>query len=158
MNHRNTGFTLTELMVVVAISGMVAVAAAPSVISRVPNHRLNRANWQVYMDLNEAKSRAVSENREIVVNVNTSTKTYTFWSDANDNDVRDTGEVVSRTLSEFHKISMSAYPSQFIFNQDGTMESGYYYAYIQLLEPTAGNKIIYAFPNGSIHGYQAQTM
>lgn len=156
MRYRNQGFTLTELVTTIAIIGMVVVAAAPSVMSRIPDQRLNRANWQVYMDLNQAKARAVSENREVVVNIDSSREEYTMWVDENLNGSREADEKTTQSVADIPGIQLTGYPSEFRFQPDGTMESSYYFAYIRVTEPSAGNKVVYAFANGSIDGYHVQ--
>ena len=156
MRTANQGFTLTELITTIAIMGMVVVAAAPSVISRIPNQRLSRANWQVYMDLNQAKARAVSENREVVVNIDSGNEAYTMWVDENENGLREADESSTRSVADIPGIQLTGYPSEFRFQPDGTMESTYYFAYVRVSEPSAGDKLVYTFANGSIDGYKVQ--
>lgn len=158
MQVARQGFTITELMTTVAIMGIVAVAAAPSVMSRIPHHRLSQANWQVFIGLNQAKARAVAENREVVVTVDTGNEEYTFWVDEDRDDVRDADELTTHSVADIPGIQLTGYPLEFAFQPDGTMECSYYFAYVRVTEPDAGDKIVYTFANGSIDGYHAQEM
>lgn len=64
----NRGFTLTELMVVVAIAGVMASIAIPSYISYLPHLRLNAATRDLISDLRLARQLAVSKNATYTVN------------------------------------------------------------------------------------------
>ncbi|WP_456387870.1 GspH/FimT family pseudopilin [Desulfolithobacter sp.] len=57
-----SGFTLVEVMMVVAMIGIMAAIAGPSLKSWLPNMRLKAAAQDMYSSLQDAKSRAVREN------------------------------------------------------------------------------------------------
>lgn len=61
------GYTLTELMVTVAIVGIVAAMAVPSFISYLPHLRLNGAARDLISDLRLARSLAVGQNQRYKV-------------------------------------------------------------------------------------------
>lgn len=63
----NKGFTLAELMVVVAIAGVMATIAIPSYISYLPHLRLNAATRDLISDLRLARQLAVSKNATYTV-------------------------------------------------------------------------------------------
>lgn len=153
-----SGYTVVELLVVVGIIGMMAAAATPSFIKQIPNRRLDRAAWQVYMDLHQAQALAVSENVSVQVSFNTAQKQYTIWADANDNGAKDAGETEIKTLSDIAGLSLYTYPTSATFQPAGTVEAanGYYYFYVQIYVQNSGYKYVYAFPNGFIDGYRIQ--
>lgn len=63
MNNRN-GFTLIELMVVVAIIAIVTAVAIPAYMTWKPRNQIRSAVSQVQSDLNRAKMRAVETRRQ----------------------------------------------------------------------------------------------
>ena len=157
-NPRRSGYTVVELLVVVGIIGMMAAAAAPSFVKQIPNRRLDRASWQVYMDLQQARTLAVSENVSVEVSFNTAQKQYTIWADANGNGTKDTGESEVKSLSDIAGLELYVYPTSAVFKPTGTVEPAddYYYFYVQVYVESGGYKYVYAFPNGFIDGYRIQ--
>jgi type IV fimbrial biogenesis protein FimT len=61
------GFTLVELMIVVALMAILAAIAVPNIIAQMPGYRLNGAARQVLGDLVAARMQAVSQNNEFKV-------------------------------------------------------------------------------------------
>lgn len=61
------GFTTIELMIVIAIFGILAAVAIPGFVSQMPRYRLNGAARQVMGDLMWARMQAVSLNRRVKV-------------------------------------------------------------------------------------------
>lgn len=60
--RRRDGFTLTEIIVAMAIISILAAIAIPNWSTLLPNYALNSAARQVQSELHKLKSRAVSEN------------------------------------------------------------------------------------------------
>lgn len=56
------GFTLMEMLVVIAIFGLLAAIAVPTWISLLPTYALNSAARQVQSELHRIKAQAVAEN------------------------------------------------------------------------------------------------
>lgn len=61
------GYTLAELLVVIAVIGIMAFVAVPWMLSYVPGATVNYAAREVQSSLNRAKLLAVTERRSICV-------------------------------------------------------------------------------------------
>ena len=67
LHNKQSGFTLIEMMIVIAILGIFAGIAIPNYLSYMPKHRLNGAARQVMGDLMAARMQAVSQNTTVTV-------------------------------------------------------------------------------------------
>ena len=61
------GFTTTELMVVLAIMGILAALAAPGMGAMMRTQRLKTAAFDVYSVLNFARSEAIKRNASVTI-------------------------------------------------------------------------------------------
>jgi Tfp pilus assembly protein FimT len=149
---------LIELMVVVAIIGLVGLVTVPSYLGRLPQRQLSEATWRVYVDLLHAKSKAVSENVPVQMSYVAADKKYTIWTDLDQDGTRDTGEEEVVVIDDIPTLTFAVYPTQATFQPTGTMESGTSYHYVRLGVHGGGYKYIYVFPNGHIDPYRVQAM
>lgn len=74
------GFSITELIVVTAIAGLIMGIAAPSFMRWLPNIRLSSAARQIATDLQMARMKAITKNANTTVNF--SGNTYTYGADS----------------------------------------------------------------------------
>lgn len=65
--QRQTGLTMIELMIVVAIAAILAAIAAPSFNDFIDNTRLTSTMSQLSGDLNRARSEAIKRNSWVLV-------------------------------------------------------------------------------------------
>ena len=65
--NKQSGFTLIELIVIIAIVAVFAGIAVPNFLSYMPKSRLNGAARQVMGDLMAARMKAVKENTTVTV-------------------------------------------------------------------------------------------
>lgn len=80
---RGKGFTLVELMIVVAIMGILTMIAIPSYQIYMGKSRLNGAARMVMSDLMAARMKAVSLNQKVKVSFGGNV--YQIWNDADRN-------------------------------------------------------------------------
>jgi prepilin-type N-terminal cleavage/methylation domain-containing protein len=91
------GFTLIELMVVILIMGLVAVASVPAMGRFVQSWRLSGETDSLAGFLRGARSAAVMKNRDVVFKFKMSDMTYYYFEDEDSDGARDAGEYQSAT-------------------------------------------------------------
>ena len=75
------GFTLMELMLVVAIIGIMAAVSLPIILNMIPDMRLRAATRDIVSCLQEARLRAVRENDTVVIIFSPVNDTYVAFVD-----------------------------------------------------------------------------
>ncbi len=123
----NSGFSFYELMVVIAIMGVVAAFAIPSMIGERAEKKLRGAVNNLKGDLNMAKMRAVKENVPVVVQFYEDH--YEIFLDDDSDWILDSGErrIRNRVLPAGVSINLGA-PDFFTddrtrFNNRGTADN-----------------------------------
>src|SRR5438876_1941917 len=86
------GFTLVELMVTMAVIGIVSSVTAVNVVRSLPRYRLTNATSQLAWTFRGLRMRAISQHHTVKVTF-TNSHVYTVWTDRNDNGNVDSGEV-----------------------------------------------------------------
>ena len=82
--HTNKGFTLVEVLTVVAILGIVGAIAVPAMLSWLSNQGIQAAGRDLYGNLRKAQSTAIKENRNCAVRFDgvNGTEGYTVYVDS----------------------------------------------------------------------------
>ena len=100
-NFFQSGFTLLELMIVIAIMGIMAAMAVPSYQTYMAQRRLNGAARQVMSDLMAARMKAIAQNNEFKVffpgshlGALTGNHQYQILDDDDNDGISDTGEAL----------------------------------------------------------------
>jgi len=121
--NKQSGFTLIELIIGIAILAIFAGIAVPNFLSYMPKHRLNGAARQVMGDLMAARMKAVKLNHRVKVFFY-SDHQYKICDDANnDETVADgEGDVQFRDIqNEYSDVTFdSSNPPDPVFSARGT--------------------------------------
>ena len=148
--NRNSGFTVTELLVVCAIIGIMGFSAFINVIARAPYFRMDDARIQIINDLRAARQNAVSRSAPVYVSFSSSAKSYTIWIDANRNGSVDSGEQTTKTLPNYNGLTMSVSPDSGNFSALGTWSCSSTVEMISLTLSPVGTQKIYVTPSGEV--------
>jgi prepilin-type N-terminal cleavage/methylation domain-containing protein len=100
-SHRRSdahGFTLTEVLIVIIVGGILSAIAIPAFMTWAPKYRANGAARELFSELMAAKAKAISEGNNYIVSFDTGNNAYTIHDDDDGDGVQDMGESV-RTVS-----------------------------------------------------------
>ncbi|MBU8922427.1 MAG: GspH/FimT family pseudopilin [Bacteroidales bacterium] len=99
--ENNRGFTLTELMIVISIIGLLAILTLPGYNKFMANWRLNGDTQELATALRTARSTAVMKNIDVVFEFDPDTQTYSYFEDEDGSGSRGSDEY----LSAIHEMS-----------------------------------------------------
>jgi prepilin-type N-terminal cleavage/methylation domain-containing protein len=74
----NRGFTLIELIVTMAVMGIISAMAAPAMFNIIAKQQLNSTARELALTLSEARSQAALLHREVTVTLNSSNANTQF--------------------------------------------------------------------------------
>jgi len=109
------GFTLTELMIVVAVFAVLVTLALPSYNQFVRNQRVKSASFDVFSSLVQARSEAITRNASITV-----APVSSNW--ANGWTVKDAGGTILRQQDALVNLTLTG-PASVIYNSSGRLSS-----------------------------------
>ena len=103
------GFTLLEMMIVVAIMGILSAIATPNLMDYMAERRLNGAARMVMSDLMAARQKAVTQNNEFKVFFSANQYQYTILDDDDNDGTADTGEAteVRNIRNDYFDVTLS---------------------------------------------------
>lgn len=94
------GFTLIEMVVSMAVIGIVAAMAIPNFSKWKEKHEINGQAQKVYFDLMLARTTAIKNNNNVRVTFDTTAHTYKIHDDTNSDGTEDSGENVKNAILE----------------------------------------------------------
>lgn len=94
------GFTLIEMVVTMAIVGIVTAIAIPNFSKWKEKHQINGQAQKVYFDLMLARTTAVKSNNDVRVTFDTTAHTYKIHEDSNSDGSEDADENVKNAILE----------------------------------------------------------
>lgn len=106
--HRESGFTMMELIIVIALLVVVSAVSIPGFIDYLPNYRLKAASQDLYSNFQRAKLKAVEQNTNTAVSF--SSTGYVIFVDADEDFVQDGGEtqVLQITWTDYKSVSVDS--------------------------------------------------
>ena len=87
-DRSNSGFTLVELSVVIALVGILSAISLPVFLKNLPEKRLKSSARDLYGTMQKARTLAVKDNRNISIRF----KPDSYYIDSNNNNTVDQGE------------------------------------------------------------------
>ena len=79
--HRQAGFTIAELIMVLVIFSILAAIALPGYLSWLPNYRLKTAARDLYSNMQQVKMKAIKENKDWAIVFDSANNRYYICSD-----------------------------------------------------------------------------
>ena len=96
--RNQSGFTIFELAVVIAIIAVLASIAVPSMMGMLPNHRMTSAADELVSAIWLAQKRAVRDNSDVAVNFNFGNESYVVCMDTSGDANCDGGEQIIKSV------------------------------------------------------------
>ncbi len=78
MKKNQQGYSLTELMIVISIIGILGVIAVPNFVTSGATYRLKNTSVDLCSNLRKARSLAVKHNTSVTVRFNSNNNTYSI--------------------------------------------------------------------------------
>mgnify|MGYP003858223695 FL=1 len=124
--NQSTGFTLIELMIAVAIVGIILVVAVPSFTAMNQDSAFTTSANAFIGALKLARTEAVKRGSTISVEAGSATTWgdgFSVFADTNGDGDQDTGEETLRIINAFNGPTLSGTQTSFSFGPDGMLDT-----------------------------------
>lgn len=108
---QQSGFTVVEIMIVIAVIGILAAFAVPNFLAWLPGYQLKSAARDMQGDFQRAKFESIQRGGPVTVAFNLgvgSAGGYTIFIDGNGNNTFDAGEVLIKQVGMPGQINLQA--------------------------------------------------
>ena len=119
---KNTGFTIMELMVAIAIMAVLAAIVTPNIISFMGNQKLNSAAREVHSAIQDTRMSAVKENSQAWIWFSNDNQ-YRVWLWDQTNETWDVGAFQELPPGITMTPSLSVWGNWLNFNTRGMLNS-----------------------------------
>lgn len=110
------GFTLVEMMVVIAILGILLTVVIPSFKSTLHNQRVKSASFELFTSLTLARSEAIKRNTDVTITPTTTGHWENGWSIA-------AGSTTVKNQAAISGVAVSGAPASVIYKRTGRISN-----------------------------------
>ncbi len=75
---KQKGFSLVELMVVIAVMAVLGLVAIPSLVTTYPTYKLKKSSRDLCSEMRKARSLAIKQNRDIIIEFDIAENKYSI--------------------------------------------------------------------------------
>jgi len=137
-------------MIVVAIIAVAALVVGPNVIRGIPGYRVNSALSALFAELRAARMAAISENRQVALELDCAHKLFFVKIDRNGNASYEADETIRLAISSSDAVSVSAAVTNGTFNPRGNFTCAAGYWKIGISANGADDRFVYVFQSGQV--------
>lgn len=110
------GFTLVEMMVVIAILGILLAVVIPSFKSILHNQRVKSASFELFTSLTLARSEAIKRNTDVTITPTTTSHWESGWSIAE-------GSTTLKNQAAISGVAVSGAPASVTYKRTGRISN-----------------------------------